>query len=383
METTGVVTETTAAPVAAPPAKSMNAGLDVTINSQVLARELKLLDKIVTGKPAMPMLANVLLQTDGDQLNLAATDLEVAMTTSCSSWNQMQGRITIHAKRLLQIVDQLPNADVRLVGDATSLQLTSGNFRTKLQTMSADDFPDLAQVQGTTVTFPAQSFRLMIDRTRFAVSAKGEKRELAGALMVLTEDGKATMVATDGKRLALSTLKVTGAPVSALLPIKTLDVLASLDHQGDLELTSSERHLFFKMGDRVLTSRTIDGKFPAYERVIPRNNDKIVQVGRSAMAAALRRVGLISEESQAVSLNFANDLLTIESRAAQIGEADETVAANYQGDPISVVVNWQYVLDFLEAASSQTIEVNLKDSVSPVLMADGDDYLNVIMVIKG
>lgn len=359
--------------------------MDVTVNSQILARELRLLDKIVSAKATIPMLTNVLLKTDEGELHLASTDLEVALKTSCISWVQLPGSTTLPSKKFLSIIDQLPNADVRLTMQPgkEQINLESGNFRSKLQTLNAADFPPIPNVQGDPLVLSAPGFRQMIERVRYAVSDKGEKRELTGALLTML-DTSVALVGTDGKRLALATIDgVSSQQASTILPIKTLDMLTSLEGDGEVAISSSERHLFFKMGDRTLVSRTIDGKFPNYERVIPRDNDKKATVGRAALAAAVRRVGLLAEEeNSAIRLSFDADQVLISSRSAQLGEGEENVPATYQGEPVTTVLHWKYLLDFLNASTNPAVEFMLKSVNHPVLATDGPNFLNVIMTIR-
>lgn len=356
--------------------------MDVTVNTQLLAQELKLLDKIVASKPTLPVLNNVLLNAD-DQLRLYATDLEAGLSTFCNAWVALKGTVTLPAKKLLAIIDQMPDSDVRITQDGNIVHLSCGSFKSRLQTLPAGDFPDMPAMEGTVMTVPANIFHSMIDKTRYAISEKGERHEISGALISLS-DNVLVMVSTDGKRLSVVKVQgVTGDPLNALIPLKTLDIINTFNADGDVQFSRGERLLFFKMGNRTLFSRQVDGKFPAYERIIPTDYDKKITVSRMALAAALRRVGLVSDETQrSMTLSFTSGSVQIQSRSAQVGDADESVSTVYEGEDISVTINWKMMLQFLEVATGKTIEIHLKTPQLALLLLDGDNFLNVVSLIR-
>lgn len=363
---------------AAPPST-----MDITINTQILAQELKILDKMVSSKPTIPVLGNVLLRAD-DALYLSALDTEVGLSTTCSAWVVGKGTITLPAKKFLAIIDQMPDADVRITQEGSVVHLSCGSFKSRLQTLPAHDFPAMPVIEGTKVEVPAQMFQSLIDKTRYAISDKGERLELSGALLTMLE-GNLSMVTTDGKRLAVARITggFDGEPVSALVPAKTLDIINSLHTDKAIEFSRGERLLFFKMGERVMFSRQVDGRFPAWERIVPKDHDKTVTVSRAALAAALKRVGLVADETQhAMDLMFTNGSVTIRSSSAQVGDADETVSTVYEGEDIKITVNWKMLLQFLEAAVGKSITIQLKTPLLPLLLSDGENFLNVLTAIR-
>jgi DNA polymerase-3 subunit beta len=173
-----------------------------------------------------------------------------------------------------------------------------------------------------------------------------------------------------------------GMDFSVLIPRKTLDVLPILG-KGQIELIAGANHIFFSSATMILTSRTIDGKFPNYERVIPRGNNRTLTIDRSCLAAALNRISVTTENNCAVYCSAGPNGLRLSAKSAIIGEADEHVPAVYDGaEPLTVCVSWRYVLDFLSAAEGQTITVSMKDEKSPLLFSDGSSFINVIMTMK-
>lgn len=354
--------------------------MNITVNTTTLAGELRLLNQVAAAKPALPILANVLISADMSGLRFAASDAEVAFTTTCEAEINEPGVVTLPVKRLLDMIEQLPDGLVNLFTDKAHVHLRSGQFKSRLQAMPPEDFPAIPEPDGEPSSLSTGALQAMIGRVRYAISDKG-KYVVNGALLTLT-DSVAALVSTDGKRLAVTTMKRSGSPCSVILPTKTLDAIVSLFDDPQIMFSQSDRHLFFQAGDRLLVSRTIDGQFPNYDRVIPKDTDKKAVVNRVQLAAALRRVGLAAEENLACNLTFSEGSILLASSSAQVGDAEEDVAASYSGDPLRVCCNYQFVLDFLEAASGQTITIDLKTDKSPMLLTDGGDHLAVVMLMR-
>lgn len=354
--------------------------MNITLNTQELATELRLLSKIVASKPSLPILSHVLLKADTG-LTLYATDLELGLRTVCPCRVDTPGTLALPLAKLASVIDQLPNADVNISLDGKQAKITSGAYKSRLQALPADEFPALPEVEGVSSYLDARAFRQMIDRTRYAIAATGDRYLLQGALLTLAGPA-AAMVATDGKRLALTTMARAGTDANVIIPVKTLDVLSSHAGAEDIELTVGENHLFFVQGTRLLTSRVIDGKFPNYQRIIPKDNHKTATVDRAALAAVLRRIGLASEQNLSVTMAFSSGELLVSSRSAEFGEAEEPMTITYDAEPLTLCVNWRYVLDFLDAAEGQTISIAMKDEKSALLLSDGEAFVNVIMTMR-
>jgi DNA polymerase-3 subunit beta len=358
--------------------------MQITVNSQALATELRAMNRIVPAKPAIAILSHVLLtanaSTANGDLNFWATDLEVGLSSSCQATVMQPGKVALPLARFLSLVEQFQDGDVSIAVEDAKVAVTCGAFRSKLAALPAGDFPLAPPVDGQSNILDGDAFRQLIARTRYAINATSQKYVMQGALLTLAGPA-AAMVATDGKRLALATAARTGTDASMVIPAKALDVLAS--SAGDVEVTVGPRHLHFSYGGQSLSSRMIDGKFPTYERIIPRDNDKVVTVSRHDLSAALKRIVLVSEDNRATYLLIESGTLTLASRSAEVGQADEAVRAEYDGPSLKVCVNGSFVLDFLEAASGATIALHLKDANSAMLMMDGEDHIAVLMLMKG
>lgn len=354
----------------------------ITVNSQVLAAELRLLNRVVPTKPAIAILGHVRLRGDADGLHLYATDMEVGLSTDCPAHVDVPGEVALPVAKLLALVEQFPDGDVSISPDKVHAFVRCGAFKSRLQALSALDFPQLPESGGTTYALDADALRSMIAKVRYAINATSSKYILKGALLTMTGGG-AALVATDSRRLALATMARSGDDGSVVIPMKALDMLAGGNDGVAIEVTVGERHLFFASSGRLLISRTIDGKFPAYERIVPQDNDKVVTVNRLALTSALRRIILVSEDNRATYFAASAGKLELTTQSAEVGSASEEMLAEYDGSVLKVCVNAGFVLDFLNAAVNPNVTLKLKDAKSAMLLTDGDDHVAVVMLMKG
>jgi DNA polymerase III subunit beta len=367
--------------------------MELVVRKNDLLRELQLFQGIVERKNTIPILANVLMEAAGDEVRMLATDLEVGLRSRCAASVAKGGALTLPAKKLYEIIRALPDTDVRIELDSTTVTVAADRFDSKMQTLPRDDFPSLPETgTGAGVIIPGKPFKDMVARTQFAITSEDTRYFLNGALLVLTGDSM-TLVATDGHRLALITVPREGGKDETesrvILPKKTLLELSKLlsEQEADIRFEQGENHLFFHVGERMLISRKIDGQFPAYERVIPKGNDKRVEFERDRFNSAIRRVALLSNErSRAVKLAIEGGKVDVASSSPEFGEAHELLTVTYDGPPLQICFNAQYVLDFLGAVETDGVALELKDEVSQAVMrpvaAEGYDYTYVIMPMR-
>lgn len=351
-----------------------------TVNSQSLANELRALNKIIPSKPAIAILSHVLLRADTAGLQFWATDLEVGLSCQCAAQVSEAGSVALPLGRFLSLVEQFNDGDVVISVVDGKVTVICGAFRSKLQALPTKDFPLAPPVDGATNVIDGEAFRRLLSRTRYGINATAQKFVLQGALLNFAGEA-AVMVTTDGKRLAIATASRTGTDASMIIPAKALDVLSG--SEGDVEVTLGPKHLHFAYGTRMLISRTLEGRFPAYERIIPRENNLKITVSRADLTAALKRIVLVSEDDRATYVLIEPGRITLAARSAEVGQADEAVAAEYDGAPLKVRINGSYLLDFLGAAQGSTIELHMKDADSALLCMDGEDHVGVIMLMRG
>jgi DNA polymerase-3 subunit beta len=369
--------------------------MELVVRKNDLLRELQLFQGIVERKNTIPILANVLMEAKGDEVRFLATDLEVGLRSKCQATVAKGGSLTLPAKKFYEIVKSLPETDIRIAEDKGGVKVAADRFDSRIQTLPREDFPTLPESGGTpSATLSRSSVKEMVAKTQFAITGEDTRYFLNGALFVL-KPNEMSLVATDGHRLALVSVTRDGQgkkdadEVKAILPKKTLGELGRLlsDGEGDITYERGENHLFFEVGGRLLISRMIDGQFPAYERVIPKGNDKHIEFERDRLTNAVKRVALLSNErSRAVKIQIEKGKVDVTSSSPDLGEAKETLPVEYSGGAMQICFNAQYVLDFLSAVSTDVVSLDLKDEVSQAVMkpvgAEGYDYTYVIMPMR-
>ena len=377
--------------------------MELVVRKTDLLRELQLFQGIVERKNTIPILANVLLEANGSEVKMLATDLEVGLRSKCPATVSRSGSLTLPAKKLYEIVKALPETDVRIEEDKGGVKVAADRFDSRMQTLPREDFPTLPEATGAvSAQLPRDAIRQMISKTQFAITGEDTRYFLNGALFLLRADSLG-LVSTDGHRLAHITVARDKSKVAkgakaggegdenrVILPRKTLLELGRLlaeGGEGDIQYERGENHLFFTVGERLLISRMIDGQFPAFERVIPKNNDKHVEFDRDRLTSAVKRVALLSNErSRAVKFQIDKGKVEIASSSPEFGEAKEVLMVDYAGAPVTICFNAQYVLDFLGVVETDTVSLDFKDEMSQAVLkpvgGEGYEYTYVIMPMR-
>jgi DNA polymerase-3 subunit beta len=348
--------------------------MDFSIEKSQLLKELTFTQGVVEKKTTIPILSNLLVEAEGESLGISATDLDLGICCRCPAKVKSAGSGTIPAKRLLEIIRSLPEAEVRFKAlENHWVQLTCERSSFKLVGMARDNFPLLPTLPAPLATLPADVFATAIRRTIFAISSEESRYTLNGALLLL-KPGSVTMVATDGHRLALieRDLEVAGLKneLRILIPKKAMGELESLVSQGEGELpvqiSKDESHLFFSLGQRLLICRMLTGQFPNYEAVLPRENKRVIELDRDTLSAAVRRVALLADErSRAIRMRLEKGQLEISSSSGEYGEASEVLDAPYQDETMQIGFNFQYLLEFFGVlGETSKINLELKDEQS-------------------
>jgi DNA polymerase-3 subunit beta len=303
------------------------------------------------------------------------------------------GVLTLPAKKLFEIVSALPDTEIRINEDkgGKSVTIAADRFESRMQTLPASEFPSPPDDGGTVAaSLPAAALKRMINQTKFAITSEDTRYFLNGAQLVLQPDAM-SMVATDGHRLAFVRVHESpgkSAKGEVLLPRKTLNEIARLiDGVENIEFSQGENHLFFRAGSRLLISRKIDANFPAYERVIPKANDKRIDFDRDRLASAVKRVRLLSNErSKAVKFVMGRDQVDTTSSTPELGEAHEVLPVDYGGSTMQICFNADYVDNFLSAVETEQVQLEFKDEMSQAVMkpvgAEGYEYTYVIMPMR-
>jgi DNA polymerase-3 subunit beta len=346
--------------------------MEFSVSKSDLVRELGLTQGVVEKKTTIPILSNILVETDKDQIWLTATDLELGIRCACPARIKKEGAGTIPARRLLDYVRLLPDADVQVkVADNQWASLVCGRSRTRIAGMSRESFPELPEMPDELAQIPLSIVSQMIQSTIFAISAEESRFTLNGALLLLRENGL-VMVSTDGHRLALIEKNIPMptlvAPFRALLPKKAMTEilkLASDDASKTIVFSGNDNHLFFKIDKRTLLSRKLTGNFPDYERVLPKEHPHHIVLQREELKAAIERVAQFADErSKAIRLQVLKDEVKVHSSISETGESEETIPVEYNGDLVEIGFNAQYMLEFLRSVGTSEVEFHFKDSNS-------------------
>jgi DNA polymerase-3 subunit beta len=373
-------------PVEAMAAATGTATMEITVSKFELLRELTATQGVVERKTTIPILSNYLFEASGDKLSLTATDLDLSLRTACAAKVKKEGSCTIPARKLHDYVKLLPDAEITIkLLENHWISIRCGRSNTKMVGMARSNFPTLPVFPTAgVVKIPAQVLRGMIAKTGFAIASEESRYTLNGALMVLKPES-ITMVATDGHRLAhveRSGEKFEGVSgeLKTLIPKKAMDELRSLLDSTDAEtidFAKDESTLYFRIGQRLLTSRQLTGQFPNFEAVLPKDNNKSVTLPGNDLGAAISRVAQFADErSRAVRLRMEKGELKLSASSTETGESEDTIETSYQGDSLTVGFNAQYILDFLKAVGAGDVKLEFKDaqSAGQLRPADSEDY---------
>jgi DNA polymerase-3 subunit beta len=369
--------------------------MEFSVKKFDLLRELELTQGVVERKTTIPILSNLLVEAKGNGLSITATDLELSIRTSCEARVKKEGAGTIPAKKLYDIVRLLPEAEIKFkLLENHWVHVTCERKNYKLVGMSKENFPALPSFPDATVKIPAALLASLISKTTFAISAEESRYTLNGALLVL-KPASITMVATDGHRLAMveTEHKFEGfsQETRVLVPKKAMTEIQRLAAEsGDdasLEFGQDESHLFFRVGSRLLTSRKLTGQFPNYEAVLPRDANKNLVLERGELQDALRRVSQLADlRTHAVRFMLAKEGVEISASSPEYGEAKEAIDKPYDGEPITIGFNAQYLLDFLAAAPDGPISFEMKDDQSASqlkpLADESNRYRYIVMPMR-
>jgi len=370
--------------------------MEFAANKSDLLRELDLSQGVVEKKTTIPVLSNLLLEAQGSELRISATDLDLGVRCGCSAKVRKEGSGTVPARRLTDIVRSLPEAEIKFKAlENHWIQLTCERSSFKLVGMARDNFPMLPDVPKALAGVPAGVFTKLIQRTIFAISNEESRYTLNGSLLVLKPES-VMMVATDGHRLALVESRVEVASLSnelrLLIPRKAmgelLKLLAEGDEKSQVQLSKDDSHLFFSRDGRVLIARMLTGQFPNYEAVLPRENSRVIELDKDLITAAVRRVALLADErSRTIRIQVEKDRIEIFSSSGEYGEAHETLDAAYDGESLQIGFNYQYLLDFLNVlGDGGRVRVELKDEQSAGQLRPTDEetyrYRYVVMPMR-
>jgi len=367
--------------------------MNLTISKEQIINGLQAVQNIVSTRTTLPILSNVLLRAEGDRLEFTATDLDVTVACGVEAKVKMPGASTVPVKKLFGIVRELNNMEIDMeVDEKNTCTIRSGSSFYKINGLGADEFPPLPTFkEDKKVVLPQETLKSMMKKTSFAISTD-ESRYVLNGIFISLKDHKMTMVATDGRRLALVDEEMDVAEKSQgefIVPAKAVNELNRLlQDKGEVELRYAENQASFTLKDEkgasvLIVTKLIEGNYPNYRQVIPAETKERVPLMREEFLHALRRAEIMtSEKSNSVKLSFGKNKLEITANSPEVGEAKETLAINYKGADIAIAFNPKYMIDPLNALPNDEIFIELIDELSPGVVKINGPFLYVVMPMR-
>ncbi len=361
-----------------------------SISRDALIKPLNLVAGVVERRQTLPILSNVFMSLEAGQLSLTGTDLEVELVGRVPvDGDSEDGEITVPARKLVDICKSLPDGStIEFSVSSGKAMVKAGRSRFTLSTLPASEFPSVDEQGGDlSLELPQAVLKRLIERTSFAMAQQDVRYYLNGMLLEL-KAGRLRMVATDGHRLALCTADdaVSVGDASVIVPRKgILELSRLLDADDTLRLVIGSNHIRAVNKQFTFTSKLVDGKFPEYERVLPKSADKTVIGERLELRQAFTRTAILSNEKyRGVRLKLSEDTLDITANNPEQEQAEEVVAVEYQGDELEVGFNVSYLLDVLSVLDGEKIRLSLSDSASSALLEEAEegDSLYVVMPMR-
>jgi len=362
--------------------------MKTTIKREDLLAPLQQVIGAVERRQTLPILGNILLKSTGGDLTLSATDLEIEMVANVDSDGNEDFQTTIPARKLLDICKALPDGSlINFNIEETKVSLTSARSRFTLSTLPARDFPSLDEIEvQQSFEIPQSLFKGLIEKTSFAMAQQDVRYYLNGILMEITASS-IKLVATDGHRLALSELTLESGVSDdrqIIIPRKAVMELSRLLESGDrsAKCEMSQNHLRVETESLVFTTKLIDGKFPEYQRVIPVDGNKIMQVEREILKQSMSRIAILSNEKyRGIRLSLSSGNLSIQANNPDQEEAEEELQVDYDETDMEIGFNVTYLIDVLNVLGSQKVQIKLKDSNSSAIISDIEDESSLYVVM--
>jgi DNA polymerase-3 subunit beta len=362
--------------------------MKLKVAKEQILKGLQITQGVIGTRSTLPILSNVLLETDGDRLWLTSTDLEVSVRCSIPAEIETAGTTTLPAKKLFSIIRELPASELSMeVDDKNSASLTCGSSFFKILGLPREDFPPLPKLdEGFAYTLDQAVLKDMLSKTAYAASSDETRQFLNGVLLSFKND-KLTAVATDGRRLALIEHEMEfpkDSEADVIVPSKAVnELLHSLANEGTIKVRAVKNQVTFEFGEQVLFSKLIEGNYPNFRQVIPSQAEHRIQIERETLLAAVRRVALLtSDRSNSVKLTFAKNKVEVSAQTQDIGEAHESIPVKFTGAELNVAFNPEFIMDPLRHLTSDEVYLEFNDELSPGVIKCDTPFLYVLMPMR-
>jgi DNA polymerase-3 subunit beta len=367
--------------------------MNLTIAKEQLISGLQAVQNIVGSRTTLPILSNVLLRAEGERLELTATDLDVTVSSSVEAKIKKGGSSTVPVKKLFGIVRELNGVEIDLeVDEKNTCSIRAASSYYRINGLSADEFPPLPQFkEDKKVSLAQETLSGMLKKTAFAISTD-ESRYVLNGIFFSLKDHKLTMVATDGRRLALADEEVDVSEKSQgefIVPAKAVNELTRLlQAKGEVEIKYAENQAAFTLKDEkgssiLIITKLIEGTYPNYRQVIPAETKERIPLAREEFLHALRRAEIMTtDKANSVKMTFTKNNLAITANSPEIGEARESIAVNYKGKDLAVAFNPRYLIEPLTALAQDEVFFELTDELSPGVLKINGPFLYVVMPMR-
>jgi len=367
--------------------------MNFTITKEQMLIGLQSVQNVVSMRTTLPILSNVLMRVEGERLEFTATDLDVTVACEVEAKIKEGGAATVPVKKLYGIARELGGSEIEIgVDEKNVCSVRSGASFYKINGLSAEEFPPLPKFKDDKkVVIPQETLKSMMRKTSYAISTD-EARYVLNGIFISLKDHKMTLVATDGRRLALADEEVDVSEKSQgefIVPAKAVNELNRLlQDKGEVELKYGENQAGFTLKDEkgssvLIITKLIEGNYPNYRQVIPAETKERISLGREEFLHALRRAEIMtSEKANSVKLTFGKNNLAITANSPEVGEARESLAVNYKGKELAVAFNPKYLIDPLNALTEDEIFVELIDELSPGVIKINGPFLYVVMPMR-
>lgn len=349
---------------------------------------LQQVQHVVSTRTTLPILSNVLIEAKDGELRLTTTDLDVGVSGTVQAEVSKEGATTLPAKRLVSIIRELPSAEIEVSIDAKNVaSISSGPSFFKIIGLPHDEFPPLPDFNDAKeYNIPQVIFKEGLKKTSYAISTD-ETRYVLNGIFISFSEGKMTLVATDGRRLAMveNELEFPAThETEIIVPTKAIQELARLSStEGEVLVQLQSNQISFVIGKSVIVSKLIEGNYPNYRQVIPGEKKERLDLNREAFFETVRRVSLLSsEKSNSVKLVFGADNLDITANSPDIGEAKESMAVKYSGPEFSIAFNPDFLIAPLRALDEDDLHLDLIDEMSPGVLRTAENFLYVLMPMR-
>jgi DNA polymerase-3 subunit beta len=362
--------------------------LKLTCARDELVAKLAVVSRAVSTRTAVQILAGILLRAEDGELHLAATDMELSLRTSLEANVDEEGAVVVQGRTLVDIARLLPADEVEIAyrPEEGVVHITCGNYSSRLHTYAVEDFPRLPEVTAAP-TFAVDADTLLATVGQVSRSAsRDESRPVLTGILVRFEPEQLVMAATDSYRLSVKETPLEGSQqeLEAIIPARALTELGRVAAGvGELDLGVHENQVVFRAGDVTLTTRRIDGQFPNYKQLLPETFERTVTLARGELLDVVRRVSVMAQRNAPLRLRFNEGELTVSAQTQDVGEATETLAVEWTGEPLEIGFNPEFLREGVESVSSDDLELNLISPLRPaVIKGESDDFRYLIMPIR-